>query len=297
MPTAHVNGIDIEYVSEGDPAHPPMLLVMGLGAQLTAWPEGFVDLLRQRFFVIRFDNRDSGLSTKFHEAPSLGSFIVAFFGGEPPVPPYRIEDMADDAAALLAHLGIDQAHVVGVSLGGMITQALVIKHGDRILSAASIMSTTGDWTVGAPTGEAVNALLRPAATSREEFVEASLAGSLVIGSPGYPSDEAFLRQRAGEAFDRAYCPEGTARQIAAVLGSSDRTEALRGVRIPFLVVHGEDDPLLSVSGGRATASAVPGSELVIFAGMGHDLPQPLWGPIIDAIVANTARAAGEPAAT
>jgi pimeloyl-ACP methyl ester carboxylesterase len=291
VPTALVNGIEIEYVTEGDPADPPMLLVMGLGAQLTAWPDGFVDLLRQRFFVVRFDNRDCGLSTKFHEAPSLGSFIVAFFGGEAPVPPYRIEDMADDAAALLDHLGIEKSHVVGVSLGGMITQALAINHGRLLLSAASVMSTTGDWTVGAPTGEAVTALLRPAATNRDEYVEGSVAGSLVIGSPGYPSDEAFLRQRAREAYDRAYCPEGTARQIAAVLGSADRTEGLHGVRIPFLVVHGEDDPLLQVSGGRATAAAVPGSELVTFPGMGHDLPQQLWEPIIDAIVANTERAA------
>ena len=290
MPTAHVNGIDIEYVTEGDPDHPPLLLVMGLGAQLTAWPEGFVDILRQRFFVIRFDNRDCGLSTKFHEAPSLGSFVVAFFGGEVPVPPYRIEDMADDAAALLTHLGVEQAHVVGVSLGGMITQALAINHQDRFLSAASIMSTTGDWTVGTPSGEAVTALLRPAARSREEYVEASLLGSQVIGSPGYPSDEAFLRQRAVEAYDRAYCPEGTARQLAAILGSTDRTEALHGVRIPFLVIHGEDDPLLAVSGGRATAAAVPGSELLVIPAMGHDLPQPLWGRITDAIVANAERA-------
>lgn len=290
MATAHVNGIDIEYVTEGDPAKPPMLLVMGLGAQLTAWPQGFVDILRQRFFIVRFDNRDCGLSTKFHQAPSLGSFIVAFFGGEAPVPPYRIEDMADDAAALLEHLGIERAHVVGVSLGGMITQALAINHEDRFLSAASIMSTTGDWTVGTPSGEAVTALLRPAATSREEYVEGSLQGSRVIGSPAYPSDEGFLRERAAAAYDRAYCPEGTARQIAAILGSSDRTEGLHGVRIPFLVIHGEDDPLLAVSGGRATAAAVSGSELLVFPGMGHDLPEQLWTSITDAIVANTERA-------
>ena len=153
-----------------------------------------MDILRERFFVIRFDNRDCGLSTKLADAPSLGSFMVAFFGGEVPVPPYCIEDMADDAAALLAHLGIDRAHVVGVSLGGMITQALAINHSGQLLSAASIMSTTGDWTVGAPSGEAVTSLLRPAATSREEYVEASLAGSKVIGSPAYPSDEAFMRR-------------------------------------------------------------------------------------------------------
>jgi len=291
VPTAHVNGIDIEYVAEGDPANPPMLLVMGLGAQLTAWPEGFVELLRQRFFVVRFDNRDCGLSTKLHGAPSLEAFITALFGGEAPPPPYRIEDMADDAAALLVELGMDQAHVVGVSLGGMITQALAINHAGRFLSAASIMSTTGDWSAGAPSGEAVTSLLRPAATSRDEYVAASLAASQVIGSPAYPTDEALLRQRAAAAYDRAYCPEGTARQIAAILGSPDRTEGLRGVRMPFLVVHGQDDPLVPVGGGRATAAAVPGSELIVIPGMGHDLPQQLWGRITDAIAANTERAA------
>jgi pimeloyl-ACP methyl ester carboxylesterase len=152
------------------------------------------------------------------------------------------------------------------------------------------MSTTGDRSVGAPTGEAMTALLRPVATSREEAIEASLAGSRVIGSPKYPSDEAVLRARAGEAFDRCYCPEGTARQLGAILASPDRTEALRSVAIPFLVIHGEDDPLVTPSGGRATADAVPGSTLRMIPGMGHDLPDELWDEITDAIVANTALA-------
>ena len=166
--------------------------------------------------------------------------------------------MADDAAALLAALGIDKAHVVGVSMGGMITQALVINHADLFLSASSIMSTTGDRAVGAPTGEAMTALLRPVATSREEAIQASVEGSLVIGSPGYPTDERILRERAAAAYDRSYCPEGTARQLGAILGSPDRTEGLHGVGIPFLVVHGEADPLVTLSGGEATAAAVPG---------------------------------------
>ncbi len=284
MPTAHVNGIDIEYVTEGDPADPPLLLVMGLGGQLIAWPEGFVDGLRERgFFVIRYDNRDCGLSTKFEGTPD----ITPLFGGDTSSAPYRIEDMADDAAALLAEFGISQAHVVGVSMGGMITQALVIHHQDYFLTACSIMSTTGDRSVGAPTPEAIAALLRPIATSREEAVEASLEGSRVIGSPGYPTDEAFLRKRAEDAYDRSYCPEGTARQLAAVLASPDRTEGLRGVRLPFLVIHGEADPLVTLSGGQATAAAVPGSKLITIRGMGHDLPQALWGEITEAIVTNT----------
>ena len=288
MPTAHANGIDLEYVTQGDPSGQPLLLVMGLGAQLIAWPQGFVDgLLERGFFVIRYDNRDCGLSTKFEGVPAIG----ALFGGDTSSAPYRIEDMADDAAALLTELGVERAHVVGASMGGMITQALVIHHADRFLSACSIMSTTGDRSVGAPTGEAMTALLRPVATSREEAVEASVAGSRVIGSPQYPSDEAYLRERAGAAYDRCYCPEGTARQLAAVLSSPDRTEGLRGVRMPFLVIHGEDDPLVTLSGGVATAAAVPGAKLITVPGMGHDLPEALWGDLLDAIAANAALAA------
>jgi pimeloyl-ACP methyl ester carboxylesterase len=283
MPTAHVNGVDIEYVTDGDPAAPPLLLIMGLGAQLITWPQGFVDGLRDRgFFVIRYDNRDSGLSTKFEEMPD----ITALFTGDPSSAPYRVEDMADDAAALLKELGVAKAHVVGASMGGMITQALVINHADRFLSACSIMSTTGDRSVGSPTGEAMTALLRPVATTRDEAIEASLEASLVIGSPGYPADESILRQRAADAYDRSYCPEGTARQLAAILASPDRTAGLRGVRMPFLVIHGEADPLVSLSGGEATAAAVPGSKLMTIPGMGHDLPEALWGTVTDAIVAN-----------
>ena len=289
MPQAKANGIEIEYITEGDPSDPALLLVMGLGAQLTTWPDGFVDGLRQRgFFVIRFDNRDSGLSTKFEGLPDIAAL---FTGTDLSSAVYRIEDMADDAAALLGALGVDKAHVVGASMGGMITQALVINHPELFLSATSIMSTTGDRAVGAPTGEALTALLRPVATNRDEAIQASVEGSLVIGSPGYPTDEAILRERAAAAYDRSYCPEGTVRQLGALLGSPDRTSGLRGLSMPFLVVHGEADPLVTPSGGEATAAAVPGSKLLTFPGMGHDLPEALWGTITDAIVANTELAA------
>ena len=288
MPTAHGNGIEIEYETSGNPADPALLLVMGLGAQLIAWPEAFVQQLAGRgFFIIRYDNRDSGLSTKFEGTPDFATL----FGGDVRAVPYRIEDMADDAIALLDDLGVARAHVVGASMGGMITQALVINHPARFLSACSIMSTTGDRSVGAPTGEAVTALLRPPASSREEAVAASLEGSRVISSPGFPFDVELMTRRAEAAYDRGYCPEGTARQLAAILGASDRTEGLRQVTIPFLVIHGEADPLVTVSGGKATAAAVPGSELVVIPGMGHDLPEAVWDQIIDAIVANTALAA------
>lgn len=283
MPRAHANGIDIEYVTDGDPAERPMLLVMGLGAQLITWPQGFVDALCEKgFFVIRYDNRDSGLSTKFEGTPEF----TALFTGDPSSAPYLIEDMADDAAALLTELGLSRVHVVGASLGGMITQALTIHHQERFLSACSIMSTTGNRAVGVPTNEAIAALLRPVATSREDAVEASVAGSKVIGSPAYPVDEQVLRTRAAAAYDRSYCPEGTARQLAAVLASPDRTEGLHGVELPFLVLHGEADPLVTLSGGQATADAVPRSKLITYPGMGHDLPEILWSEINDAIAAN-----------
>jgi pimeloyl-ACP methyl ester carboxylesterase len=286
---ANANGIEIEYVTEGNPSDPALLLVMGLGAQLTTWPDAFVEGLHRRgFFVIRFDNRDSGLSTTFEGLPDIAAL---FTGTDLSSVSYRIEDMADDAAALLGALGIAEAHVVGVSMGGMITQAAVINHPECFMSATSIMSTTGDRAVGAPTGEAMTALLRPVATSREEAIQASVEGSLVIGSPGYPTDERILRERAAAAYDRSYNPEGTARQLGAILGSPDRTEGLHGVRIPFLVVPGVADPLVTPSGGDATAAAVPGSKLLTFPGMGHDLPEALWGDITDAIVANTELAA------
>jgi pimeloyl-ACP methyl ester carboxylesterase len=288
VPTAHVNGIDIEYVTSGDPADPALLLVMGLGAQLTAWPEMFVAQLTARgFFTIRFDNRDAGLSTKFAGTPDY----MALFSGDRSSAPYRIEDMAEDTFGLLTALGLDGVHVVGVSMGGMITQAMVLAHPERILSACSIMSTTGDQSVGAPTAEAVAALLRPAASSREEAIAASLAGSKAISSPGFPFDVDLMTRRAAAAYDRSYCPEGTGRQLAAILAAADRTEGLGRVKIPFLVIHGEEDPLVGVSGGKATAAAVPGSSLILLPGMGHDLPEAVWDQIIDAIVANTASAA------
>jgi pimeloyl-ACP methyl ester carboxylesterase len=283
MPTAHVNGIDIEYVTEGDPSNPPLLLVMGLGAQLITWPQEFVDGLRDRgYFIIRFDNRDSGLSTKFEGMPDLGAVL----GGDPSSSIYLVEDMAQDTAGLLKELGIERTHVLGVSMGGMITQALVIAYPSLFATVCSTMSTTGDRAVGAPTGEAVTALLRPPATSRQEAIEASMEGSRVIGSPKYPTDETVLRRRAEAAYDRSYCPEGTVRQLAAILSSPDRTEGLRGLDMPFLVIHGEDGPLVTLSGGQATAAAVPGAKLLTIQGMGHDLPVALWPEITDAIVSN-----------
>ncbi len=284
MPIAHVNGIDIEYLTSGNPADPALLLVMGLGSQLITWPTMFIEQLTGHgFFTIRFDNRDSGLSTKFEGMPDF----MALLGGDRSSVPYLVDDMAEDAIGLLDELGLERAHVVGASMGGMITQALVINHPSRFITATSIMSTTGDVAVGAPRGEAITALLRPRATSREEAIAASVTASKVIGSPGFPSDDDVMIRRAAAAYDRSYCPEGTARQLAAILASPDRTGGLRQVKMPFLVIHGEDDPLVTVTGGKATAAAVSGSKLMLFPGMGHDLPEAIWDQIIGAIVATT----------
>ena len=289
MPVVRANGLELAYETAGDPADPVLLLIMGLGAQLIDWPAEFCDELAARgFHVIRYDNRDVGLSASLDE---LGKpDIRAILGGDPSTVPYRLADLATDAAGLLKALGVERAHVVGASMGGMVAQQLAVDHKDRVASLCSIMSTTGDPTVGRPTPEAAAVLLQPPATAREEVIAAAVASSRVVGSPGFPvSDEERLR-RVTAKYDRSYRPAGRARQYAAILASPDRTAALHAVTVPTLVIHGEDDPLVGVSGGRATAAAVPGADLLVIPGMGHDLPSEVWPRMIDAIVANARRA-------
>jgi pimeloyl-ACP methyl ester carboxylesterase len=268
--------------------------VMGLGAQLTGWPDAFcAQLADQGFAVVRYDNRDVGLSQKFEEAGTvdLAAIITTLGGGEPLAAPYTLGDMADDGIALIEGLGLAPAHIVGASMGGMIVQEMVIRHPEAVRSLCSIMSTTGDTSVGQPTPEAIAVLLQPPPATRDEIIESSVAGSRIIGSPRYPADEAEVRARAAEAYDRSYYPDGPARQIAAILTAPDRTAALGAVTVPTLVVHGDADPLVTPTGGEATAKAVPGAELLVFEGVGHDLPEALWPELIAAIVANTRRAA------
>ena len=205
-------------------------------------------------------------------------------------PPYLLADLAADTAGLLKELGADRAHLVGASMGGMIAQQLTIDHPGLVLSLCSIMSTTGDPAVGRSAPEAAALLGRPPATGREEAVANTVRMTRAIGSPAFPTTDEERLRRATAKYDRAYRPFGTLRQFAAILGSPDRTEALRGVTVPTLVVHGEEDPLIGVSGGRATAAAVPGAELLVVPGMGHDLPREVWPQVIDAIVRNTERA-------
>ncbi len=290
MPRAKANGIELEYETFGDPADPPVLLVMGLGAQLTSWDVELCRMLADRGrYVIRFDNRDVGLSTKLEGARvDVLATVASAFGGQHVDAPYTLSDMAADAVGLLDMLGLAAAHVVGASMGGMIVQTLAIEHPDRVLTMTSIMSTTGNRAVGGAQPEAMEVLLNRPPADREGAIEASVVASRIIGSPTL-FDEARARRRASEAYDRCFYPEGTGRQLVAIMASGSRDDRLPGVTAPTLVIHGKVDPLVGVSGGERTAELVPGAELLVFDEMGHDLPQPLWPAIVDAIVRHTER--------
>ena len=289
MPRCVANGIEIEYESFGSPTNPAMLLVMGLGMQLTGWdPELCALLAKQGFHVIRFDNRDIGLSTHLDDAPVPDPLAV--LGGDTSGVPYLLADMADDAAGLLTALGISGAHVVGASMGGMIVQELLLRHPELVLSACSIMSTTGARDVGQPSAEAAAALIAPRAASREEAIKRGVEVWRILESPAYPQPEPVLWEQETARYNRSFYQDGPARQLAAILASPDRTPGLASVIAPTVVIHGDADSLINVSGGKATAAAIPDAELKIYPGMGHDLPSELWASYVDAIVANTRRA-------
>lgn len=270
MPTAATNGIDIAYAAHGDPAGPALLAVHGLGQQMTDFPPAFVDgLVDAGFHVITFDNRDQGQSTWLDTdgLPDVGALLSDPSGSVP----YLLADMAADAAGLLDALGIGSAHLLGVSMGGMIVQQFAITYPERTRTLTSIMSTPST-AAGPPSPEAMGALLAEPVEGREAVIEQSVKISRVIASPGFPFDEAAVRQRAGVHYDRGNHPDGTVRQLAAVLASPDRAPGLAGVTVPTLVVHGAADPLITLPGGAATAEAVPGAELWVVEGMAHDLP-------------------------
>ena len=281
---ARAGDIEIAYETFGDEADPPVLLIMGLATQMLGWPEEFcADLAGRGHFVVRFDNRDVGLSTHLDDAAPVQ--VTALLAGDPNSAAYTLSDMARDTVGLLDALGLESAHLVGASMGGTIAQTLAIEYPERVRTLTSIMSTTGDRAVGQPTQEAMAALFAPRPQDREGVIERVVSSYRVIGSPGYEMDEAGLRERAGRSFDRANDPAGVLRQMAAVWVSGDRTPGLRDLRLPTLVLHGKEDPLATLSGGIATAEAVPGSELVTFDGMGHDLPRALWSEMLDRIAA------------
>jgi pimeloyl-ACP methyl ester carboxylesterase len=291
--TAHANGIDLAYETMGDPADPALLLVMGLGAQLVSWDDELCQSLVDRgFFVIRYDNRDVGLSTKVPVDGDLdvAAVLAEALSGQPVEAPYLLADMAADALGLLDELGIERANVVGASMGGMIAQSIAIAAPDRVISLTSIMSTTGDADVGQPKPEILPVLLAPPAADRESYIAQSVDGSRAISSPDH-FDEARARDVAARAYDRCYYPRGVGNQLIAIIASPSRSDGLRQLHMPALVIHGTDDPLVTPSGGERTAEVLPGAELMMLDGMGHDLPRPYWSPVIEAITTLAARAA------
>ena len=294
MPRCPANGIEIEYDTFGTPNDAALLLVMGFTAQMTMWEEPFCQMLADGGrYVIRFDNRDVGLSTKLDGVEvDLGGAISAAFTGSPcPPVPYTLADMANDAFGLLDALGIERAHLVGASMGGMIVQTMAMVHPERALTMTSIMSNTGELEYGQPTAEAMQALLTRPPTERAEYIEHSVRVAKIIGSPRY-QDEAVTRERAARRYDRSFYPEGAGRQLAAVAGSAPRADGLRQLRVPTLVVHGRADPLVQLSGGDRTAELVPGANLLVLHDMGHDLPEALWPLLTDAILSHTTHAIG-----
>ena len=293
MPQATTrSGLTLAYDTTGSPDHPPVLLVSGLGTQLLSWDDGLCALLADAGrYVIRFDNRDAGLSTSFDGDPvDLAAVLRAMAEGDEATARalvhYTLSDMALDAVELLDSLGIGRAHVVGASMGGMIAQTMAIEHPDRVLTLTSIMSTTGESGYGRSTREARDVLLSPAPTERDAYIEDSVR-SLVWHSKRY-ADPDEVRDLAARSFDRSFRPAGTARQFAAVAAGGSRADGLRSLAVPTLVIHGLDDTLIEPSGGERTAELVPGAELLLVPDMGHDRPKPLWPVLVAAIVAHTA---------
>ena len=283
--------VTIEYETVGSPADPPLVLVVGFGAQLIAWRRGFCERLAAAGrFVISFDNRDCGLSFKLDgRAADVSSIAAAASSGDfaraKALAPYTLSEMSDDALSLLSVLGIERAHVVGSSMGGMIAQTMAIEHPERLLTLTSMMSTTGEPEFGQSTPEATQALLTPAPADRAGYVDA-IERSMIWRSKKYP-ELADARELAGQSYDRCYYPEGVTRQLAAMIASGSRAEQLRRVHIPTLVIHGLDDTLIAPSGGERTAALIPNARLMLLEDMGHDRPEPIWPQICGAILEHT----------
>jgi pimeloyl-ACP methyl ester carboxylesterase len=287
MPSVEANGIQIEYDTFGDSSSSALLLIIGYGTQMIAWDEEICkQLAGQNLYVIRFDNRDIGLSTKLEEAgiPDIMAAVGANMQGKKIDAPYTIDDMADDTAGLLDALDIEKAHICGMSMGGMIGQAVAIRYPKRVLSLISIYSNTGNPKLPQPKPEVMEVLLTPPPEEREASIEHQMKIFRTIRGPGFPLDEEWHRSLAEKSFDRSFYPQGKVRQFVAILASGNRKPDLASVSVPTLVIHGADDPLVPVEGGKDTAEAISGAELMIIEGMGHDLPHGgAWPQIVDAI--------------
>jgi pimeloyl-ACP methyl ester carboxylesterase len=296
LPKVTANGIEIHYEAHGDEANPPILLIMGFGAQLTLWPDELVEALANHGFrVIRYDNRDIGLSHKFDgvKAPGLVKMTLLSKIGLTPKVPYTLADMADDGAGLLDALGIAKAHIVGASMGGMIAQHFASRHADKCLSLTSIFSSTGNPKLPPAKPEALKALVtRPKTTEEEALVEHGIMLARTIGSPGYPTADERLRERTRASVRRSFYPEGPTRHLSAIVADGDRRDMLETMSVPTLVLHGEDDPLVPCEGGRDTAASIRGAKLKTIPGWGHDLPLELVDELADAIADHAKANAG-----
>ena len=294
MSRAAANGIQIEHETFGKPSGRPLLLIIGLGGQLIQWDESLCrDLAARGHYVIRYDNRDTGLSGKFDQAgePDIMEALGKIMNGDNSVAAYSMEDMADDAAGLLEALGIPAAHVCGMSMGGMIAQTLALRHPFRVLSLTSIYSHTGNPRLPQPKPEILGALITPPPAEREANIEHMLNLFRMIAGPGFPFEEEWVRRIMAESYDRCFYPQGMARQLMAILTQKNRTSALASLKVPTLVIHGTSDPLVPVEGGKETAAAIPGAELILIEGMGHDLPHGgAWPKIVEAVTAHTWKA-------
>lgn len=283
------NGIELCYDTFGDPQAPPLLMIMGLASQMIAWDDEFCAQIAARGYrVIRFDNRDVGLSTRFTEAgvPDVLAAFMAVMQGKPINAPYLLRDMADDAVGLLDSLGIDKAHVVGASMGGAVGQTLAIHHAPRLLTLTSIMATTGAPGLPPATPEALAVLFKPTPADQAAYFASYVQTWKVLRAGSFPLDEARDLARAGQIFARGLNPAGAARQLTAILAAGSRKEALAAVKLPTLVIHGDADPLVPLACGIDTAETVPGAKLLVLKGMGHAMPISMWPQIIDAIAAH-----------
>lgn len=296
MPQITANGIPLHYELHGPEAGEPMLLIMGLGAQMTRWPPAFVaELAARGYRVVQYDNRDVGLSHRFDEAgaPDMQEVYKALMSGQKPPVPYLVSDMAADGVGLLDALGFDRAHVVGASMGGMIAQMVAAEHPHRVLSLTSIMSTTGNPALPPAKPEAMERLSQRGPDPEadlEGFLDYGVASTRVLSGPNYMADESEVRANLRSDYERAFYPVGFARQMAAIVASGDRRAALAAITAPTVVIHGADDPLVPPTGGEDTAATIPGSELHILPGMGHNVPKPLIPTLCDLIERATARA-------
>jgi pimeloyl-ACP methyl ester carboxylesterase len=293
MPRVKANNIEIEYDTFGDPSSKPLLLIMGRRAQMIRWEKEFCEkFVEKGFYVIRFDNRDVGLSTKFYEAsePDIMKVLMKAAKGERIESLYTLNDMADDAVGLLSALGIDKAHICGASMGGAIAQILAYRHPSRVLSLTSIMSSTGNPDLPRPKPEILKQLNRPTPTTREAIIEDRVNNFRILHGPFFPFDEKKWRELATASYERSHYPPGYSRQFVAIRATGNIKPALSSIRVPTLVIHGSEDPLVPVEGGKDTAEAIPGAELLIIEGMGHSIPIQVWPKIVDAITKNASKA-------